>query len=212
MRIDPNLRRIRAVVRTAAATVAYKAGVIGAAFTVPYISFRYALGEFFKQKFLTDIARVSEGEVYFAEDYTDPGYVGVPFSIVFGKVLADVTVVTDVLAFFFPRSVSDSFSAADSVSRQVGKNPSDAAVAADAATRSVAKSFTDTSGVADASVRSIGKSLADTASLLDVVALAPRLAIIDQPVASDSGSLRMQDYCDFSYFAEDYVGVSRAFT
>ena len=158
MRIDPNLRRIRAVVRTAAVTVAYKAGVIGAAFTVPYISFRYALGEFFKQKFLTDIARVSEGEVYFAEDYTDPGYVGVPFSIVFSKVLADSATATDALALRTSRGFNES------------------------------------------------------AALADVVALAPRLAIIDQPVASDSGNLRMQSYCDISYFAEDYVGVSRAFT
>lgn len=212
MRIDPTLRRIRAVVRTAAITAAYKAGVIGAAVVVPYISFRYALGEFFKQKFITDIARVSEGEVYFAEDYTDPGYVGAPFILNIGKVLADTAVVSDVLAFLFPKAFSDSLSAADAAARRVGKGLTDTATAADAAARSAAKSFADAATLADAAVRSTGKSLTDTASLLDVVALAPRLVIIDQPVALDSGSLRMQDYCDFSYFAEDYVGVSRAFT
>ena len=212
MRIDPTLRRIRAVVRTAAVTAAYKAGVIGAAVVVPYISFRYALGEFFKQKFITDTARVSEGEIYFAEDYTDPGYVGVPFVLNIGKALADVAVVSDVLAFLFPRFFSDSFSVADATVRRIGKNPSDTATVADAATRSIAKGFADTAALADTSVRSVGKLPVDTASLLDVVALAPRLVIIDQPVASDSGLLVMQDYCDISYFAEDYVGVSRAFT
>jgi hypothetical protein len=212
VRIDPTLRRIRAVVRTAAVTAAYKAGVIGAAVVVPYISFRYALGEFFKKKFITDTARVSEGEVYFAEDYTDPGYVGIPFALSVGKVLADTALARDVLAFLFPKTFSDSLSAADTVVRQVGKNPSDTATVADAATRSIIKGFADTAALADTSVRYVGKLPVDTASLLDVVALAPRLVIIDQPVASDSGSLRMQDYCDISYFAEDYVGVSRAFT
>jgi hypothetical protein len=212
VRIDPTLRRIRAVIRTAAVNAAYKAGVIGSAVVVPYIRFRYALGEFFKLKFLTDTARVSEGETYFAEDYTDPGYVGVPFALSVGKVLADTALARDVLAFFAPRSFSDSFSVADTAVRRVGKNLSDTATAADAATRSITKGFADTAALADTSVRSVGKLPTDTASLLDVVALAPRLVIIDQPVASDSGSLRMQDYCDFSYFAEDYVGVSRAFT
>ena len=34
----------------------------------------------------------------------------------------------------------------------------------------------------------------------------------DSGVLSDSGSLRSQGYCDFTYFAEDYVGASRTFT
>lgn len=33
----------------------------------------------------------------------------------------------------------------------------------------------------------------------------------DSGAVSDSGNLRSQGYCDFTYFAEDYVGASRAF-
>ena len=33
----------------------------------------------------------------------------------------------------------------------------------------------------------------------------------DSGAVSDSGDLRSQGYCDFTYFAEDYVGASRAF-
>jgi len=34
----------------------------------------------------------------------------------------------------------------------------------------------------------------------------------DSGVVTDSGDLRSQGYCDFTYFAEDYVGASRTFT
>ena len=34
----------------------------------------------------------------------------------------------------------------------------------------------------------------------------------DNAVLSSSGSLLMQDYCDITYFLEDYVGQTRTFT
>ena len=37
-------------------------------------------------------------------------------------------------------------------------------------------------------------------------------AILDNVSAADEGSLQMQDYCDTTYFAEVYVGVSRTFS
>jgi hypothetical protein len=66
--------------------------------------------------------------------------------------------------------------------------------------------------LADAATTAFTKGLSEAPSLTDVVALSARLAIIEQPVASDSGILQMQDYCAFDYFAEDYVGESRTFT
>jgi hypothetical protein len=36
-------------------------------------------------------------------------------------------------------------------------------------------------------------------------------SLADNTTTSDTGSLRSQGYCDFSYFAEDYVGDSRTF-
>lgn len=158
MRIDPRTTRIRAAIKAAAVRLGISAGTFRAVTVVSYIRFRVALGEFFKVQPLSDSARVSEGENYFAEDYVEPGYVAVPFYINFSKVLSDLAV------------------------------------------------------SADAAALSLSRATSDTASLTDAVALAPRLGIIDQAAASDSGSLRMQDYCDFTYFAEDYVGESRVFT
>ena len=34
----------------------------------------------------------------------------------------------------------------------------------------------------------------------------------DSAAFTDAGDLRSQGYCDFTYFAEDYVGASRIFT
>jgi hypothetical protein len=36
--------------------------------------------------------------------------------------------------------------------------------------------------------------------------------VVDNVVTSSSGVLTMQDYCDITYFSEDYVGTSRTFT
>jgi len=51
----------------------------------------------------------------------------------------------------------------------------------------------DSIRVSDTTFLSIGKVFADTMSV------------------SDSGSIRMQNYCDFDYFDEDYVGTSTTF-
>ena len=57
------------------------------------------------------------------------------------------------------------------------------------------RAFTDTAGVSEALALTLGRnpSLSDTTSI------------------ADAGSLISQGYCDFSYFADDYVGTSRTF-
>jgi hypothetical protein len=55
------------------------------------------------------------------------------------------------------------------------------------------REVSDSVTVSDITLLSIGKGFADTMSL------------------SDAGSIRMQNYCDFSYFDEDYVGTSATF-
>jgi hypothetical protein len=55
------------------------------------------------------------------------------------------------------------------------------------------REVSDSISVSDTTFLSIGKVFADTMSV------------------SDSGSIRMQNYCDFDYFDEDYVGTSTTF-
>lgn len=212
MRIDPRTTRIRAAIKAAAVRLGISAGTFRAVTVVSYIRFRVALGEFFKLKTLSDSARVSEGENYFAEDYVEPGYVAVPFYINFSKVLSDTSTVTDVFALSVPKSFADTSTVAESSVLRFSAAKADIVTTADAKTVDFSKVVADLANLADAAVRDFSKAASDTASLTDAVALVSRLGIIDQPTASDSGSLRMQDYCDFTYFAEDYVGESRVFT
>lgn len=55
------------------------------------------------------------------------------------------------------------------------------------------------------------REVSDSLTLVDATFLSIGKGFADTMVTSDGGSLRMQDYCEFSYFAEDYVGSSLTF-
>jgi hypothetical protein len=81
----------------------------------------------------------------------------------------------------------------------------------DLAALSVARGLADTMGVA--SIHSIGlaRLAADAASFSDSNSKSFNKGPSEQAAVTDAGSLRSQSYCDFSYFAEDFVGTSRTF-
>lgn len=81
----------------------------------------------------------------------------------------------------------------------------------DLAALSVARGLADTMGVA--SIHSIGlaRLAADAAQFSDSNSKSFTKGPSEQAAVTDAGSLRSQGYCDFSYFAEDFVGASRTF-
>lgn len=97
------------------------------------------------------------------------------------KILSDSTFSADVLAFNITKSLSDGFAMNDS------------ADATDGLTFSFSIGVANVIFVSDSAVRSLQKPIADSVSM------------------SDSGFLLQQDYCDLTYFAEDYVGVGFVF-
>jgi hypothetical protein len=56
------------------------------------------------------------------------------------------------------------------------------------------------------------RNLTDNVAVSDGVALYVQSVLTDSSTASLTGLLVMHDYCDISYFAADYVGVSRTLT
>jgi hypothetical protein len=93
-------------------------------------------------------------------------------------------------------AMNDSFDAVDGSQYAFTKGVSNVVFASEELSRQVdyARGFTDATGeVEDAKYLAFVKSLADNTT------------------TSDAGSLRSQGYCDFTYFAEDYVGDSRTF-
>lgn len=93
-------------------------------------------------------------------------------------------------------AMNDSFDAVDGSQYAFTKGVSNVVFASDSASRQVdyVRGFSDATG-----------ELTDTKYFDFVKSLA------DNTTTSDAGSLRSQGYCDFTYFAEDYVGDSRTF-
>jgi hypothetical protein len=55
------------------------------------------------------------------------------------------------------------------------------------------------------------KSVSNVVFATEILQRDAAKALADEQVVLSSGSLRSQNYCDFTYFAEDYVGESRIF-
>lgn len=128
------------------------------------------------------------------------------------KPLSDTWSAGDAPAVTFARPVSDAGETADSETLQFTKALADTGVTADTETRNFTKAPSDTAAAtAGAPVFSATRVATDTANAVESIVLKPILGIIDTPAVSDSGALRMQDYCSFDYFAQDYVGTSLTF-
>lgn len=140
----------------------------------------------------------------------------------------------DGLEYSFGKSVSDTLDApTDTSTLSVGKglsetlNPTDdinsleisklleetASVLEDAAL-DFTKVADDSSAVSDVFnyIFDADRTFADTSSGADAITtLSVSKALTEAAAGADAGSLRMTDYADITYFAEDYVGSSRTF-
>lgn len=158
----------------------------------------------------------------------------------FNKLLTDTPFASDAQVRAFGKYATDTLSAMDSRTFDFGKRLFDTPVVSEALAKSAGKTLTDfTASVLDSAARSFGKTLTSTATATDdldgeatteddqeiqffkvlnhtasatdskTLTIGP--VKIDTARASETGSLRSQNYCDFTYFAEDYVGQSRTF-
>lgn len=135
------------------------------------------------------------------------------------KTFADSTSFSDLVALVtaFNRTFADTASFTDSATRSVSKVLDDSVAETDAATRAVTKLIADSLAIVDSVV---GISFVDQEN--DALAI-DDLGVDDDPAwelsknlsdtasTTDAGLLIMQNYCDITYFLEDYVGESRTF-
>ena len=128
------------------------------------------------------------------------------------KVLVDGSVTADAHLTSLQRPLADQASTLDVLLASAAKVAADNAATGDVALRSTNKVLADGAALFDGDItRVLGATHVDTSTTTDVIVFAGILGIIDAPSVADSGGLRMQDYCDFDYFAEDYVGEVRTF-
>lgn len=195
--------------------------------------------DFFLQKLLADTQGVTDAQAYqllkalfenlapadakqlsFVKELAD--IVNTPVDSVaytIEKAIADSVTLTDVAQAFklYIRDFSDSFSTPDAyfLDIQPGQEQDSAAVS-DTETLSVGKNLSETLNLLDNMDGDIEYVFIKLVSELLVASDAQAVDFAsnksDNAVLSSSGILSMQDYCDITYFLEDYVGVSRTFT
>jgi len=152
------------------------------------------------------------------------------------KVLRETPVVTETLYFSMSKLRSDSWTVTDAKALQLGLTRFESVGTSDTDTYSLAKVLLETPVVTETLYFSVAKLLADSVGMSDSFdlndgstytftkdindvsfvndAMAKNLQprVLETVSVDSSGSLRNQGYCDFTYFAEDYVGDSRTFT
>jgi len=147
----------------------------------------------------------------------------------YSKDISDLFAVSDTPALKVTKPVQDNFSVAETsvaaVTKVVTESPSvadtpvfdvskiisDLPSVADVPTLAITKPLTDSFSVAEAHVARYTKAVSDGMGVSESSVLEVSKAVTDSVGTTDSGTLRMQDYCDFTYFAEDYVGTSASF-
>ena len=182
---------------------------------------------------VTDAAHVVDAAVQsFGKDVQDDaGFIDTAWKG-FGGALADGTLFSDSTSFALTYVLNHVVNTADDHEIQFAKNHADAVVISDLFSRQVEfrrsaedpLSLTDDNNIKqcgkalsefprfeDQVARAAQRTASDDALISDLRVLTPGKTRTEQATLTDAGSLRSQGYCDFSYFAEDYVGASRTF-
>jgi hypothetical protein len=147
-----------------------------------------------------------------------------------GFAMNDSADVGDGSTYSFSKGISNITFATDTSTRSMSKGLTDSAATADGApVFGVAKGLFDTVSpaevqffvttkvlldaiaVPDAPALSVSRPLTDGASVGDNSFLQFAATRVESTVVADEGFLFAQNYCDLTYFASDYVGVSQSF-
>jgi hypothetical protein len=125
--------------------------------------------------------------------------------IEFFKILGDSSVFSEQLARVMAKPLTDAAVTVELVSNILSKQIEDRVSSTD--------DWDGSASIEDDQEMYFTKQMSEIAAVTDVIAwlLTAVRNFEESALISDTGSLRSQGYCDFSYFAEDYVGASRTF-
>jgi len=121
----------------------------------------------------------------------------------FGRALSDSWTVSDVNSSIFGKALSDTGTLSESKTFDISKAVSDVVDAAD--------DFDGTATAEDDQTMQFVTIRSDIAHTSDIHVPLVGKGLAEQASTGDSGSLRMTDYCDVSYFTDIYVGTSLTF-
>lgn len=137
------------------------------------------------------------------------------------KVLADLSATADVKTLSLSKALADFYAVSDSHRSSFTKSTADSSAFSDTERKNFYKVITEAAGVTDdldgAATANDDQDMtfvkvrSNLATITDLVSIVKNTVFSDTSALTDSGSLRNQNYCDFSYFEADYVGDSRTF-
>jgi len=136
----------------------------------------------------------------------------------FGKATTDLFTFSDTTTRVTGKTLQDSFNQSDANTRAVDKVLADAFAFTELLSRSVNRTIqdgfamNDSADLADGITYQSVKYISNLAFATDAKVLSNSLAKADTVSLVSAGLLTSQSYCDLSYFAEDYVGLSRTFS
>ena len=112
----------------------------------------------------------------------------------------------------FIRTFSDNPGLTDTDTLEIGKILSENPAFSDTNYVNFGKLLEETPGISEVfSLQVALSTFSDAPGITDSADIVPNKVFTEAPSLTDAGSLRSQGYCDFTFFAEDYVGASRTF-
>ena len=138
------------------------------------------------------------------------------------KIKSDQAGTTDSSVFDFGTAQNDSSQTSDAIDTlAIGKALQDSSALSEVQTMNFHKFVEEATGVTDdldgeATTNddqdmTFVKVRSNLATITDLVSIVKNTIFSDTSALTDSGLVRNQGYCDFSYFEADYVGDSRTF-
>ena len=215
---------LKSVVAIAAIKAAIKTLGISYTGSISPIAMAIQLGYFIKDVHRFDGVSTAEQTIFaFFKNLTDNPAVAELAAITFAKVLADESSVTDAQVLDFYKSLADGAAFSDAFSLAHSVVHSDTVFATDDVDGAASilddqemqffKNTTNLASTSDSLYRLVAfsRSFTETPNATDLAALTYGTTFLETPSFTDAGSLRSQGYCDFTFFAEDFVGASRTF-
>ncbi len=131
------------------------------------------------------------------------------------KGLADTVGMVDVILpqLVYLRDFADTLAASDASTFLASKFVAESLVAIDQVLLDSQKAFADGIGLNEqfAFEFSLANTIDNVAFVSDLYAVSTEKQQTEAVMLGDGGSVTMQDYCDITYFAADYVGVAVTF-
>ena len=166
-------------------------------------------------KFTADSVTVVENTAFVISKIADADsfYLVDSIATAFSKATSDSVTMSDsvVTVTVFLRNFADTVSLTDSAARLVSPAYVETVSTSDANVIAFNSGKADSFSVSDFTAAIYSPAYSDTVSSSDATTLSTDKLFSETMSTSDSGSLIAQNYCDITYFAEDYVGEYRTF-